>query len=29
MIMEKSRKVICDIYEYFVEGDFEIIKVVN
>ncbi|WP_186327168.1 recombinase family protein [Bacillus cereus] len=28
-ITEKSRKVIHDIYEYFVEGDFETIKVAN
>ncbi|CAM3930776.1 recombinase family protein [Bacillus wiedmannii] len=29
MITEKSRKVIHDIYEYFVQGDFETIKVAN
>ncbi|WP_242230396.1 recombinase family protein [Bacillus cereus group sp. BfR-BA-01491] len=29
MITEKNRKVIRDIYEYFVQGDFETIKVAN
>ncbi|AOM07583.1 TPA: recombinase family protein [Bacillus cereus] len=29
MVTEKSRKVIRDIYEYFVGGDFETIKVAN